>query len=195
MEIVGRSSSHFTRVARMFALELGVAHTFRPVFDLTVVDEAVYAGNPALKIPILVDARGSLFGTENICRALARGGAGVVLRGDVDDRLVANGEELVLHAMGCGVAIAIARMTKTATHAKVTAGLENTMRYLDAHVDALVAALPARRVSFVEVALFCLVRYLPWREIMDVGPRLAAFADAYGTRESARATEYRFDAP
>ena len=27
--LVGRSSSHFTRVARIFALELGVPHSFR----------------------------------------------------------------------------------------------------------------------------------------------------------------------
>ena len=34
VELVGRSSSHFTRTARIFALELGVPHTFRPVFDI-----------------------------------------------------------------------------------------------------------------------------------------------------------------
>jgi glutathione S-transferase len=193
MEIVGRSSSHFTRVVRMFALELEVAHAFRPVFDLTVTDDAAYAGNPALKIPILVDERGPLFGTDNICRALAKGHAGVLLRGDVDDRLVANCEELVLHAMAADVAVAMARMTKTTTHAKLVPSLTNSVQYLETHVDALLAALPSRRLSFVEVALFCLVRHLPWREIMDVGPRLTSFADAYGARASARETEFRFD--
>jgi glutathione S-transferase len=194
MDLVGRSSSHYTRVARMFALELEVAHTFRPVFDLTVVDETSYAGNPALKIPILVDDRGPLFGTENICRALAKGQAGVILRGDVDDRLIANFEELTLHAMAADVAVAMARMTKTTTHAKLVPSLTNCVQYLETHVDALLLALPPRRISFVEVALFCLVRHLPWREIMDVGPHLAAFADVYGVRTSARDTEYRFDA-
>jgi glutathione S-transferase len=193
MEIVGRSSSHFTRVVRMFALDLEVAHTFCPVFDLTVTDAAAYAGNPALKIPILVDEHGPLFGTENICRVLAQGHAGVVLRGDVADRLVVNFEELVVHAMAADVAIAMARMTKTTPHGKLVPSLANSVQHLETHVDALLAALPARRLSFVEVALFCLVRHLPWREIMDTGPRLTAFADGYGTRASARETEFRFD--
>ena len=38
LALVGRSSSHFTRTARMFALELGVPHAFRPVLDLTTLD-------------------------------------------------------------------------------------------------------------------------------------------------------------
>jgi len=68
----GRSSSHFTRTARIFALELGVAHVFRPVLDLTSQDAANYADNPSLKVPILIDEAGPLYGTENICRELAR---------------------------------------------------------------------------------------------------------------------------
>src|SRR5215467_6864261 len=101
--LVGRSSSHFTRTARVFALELGVAHGFRPVLDIGAREAGAFADNPALKVPILVDERGPLFGTENICRELARRSGKrdrVVLRGDVEDRLVANAEELTLHAMG-----------------------------------------------------------------------------------------------
>ncbi len=43
LTLVGRSSSHFSRTARMFALELGAPHTFRPVLDLTSLDRAAYA--------------------------------------------------------------------------------------------------------------------------------------------------------
>lgn len=198
MELVGRSSSHFTRVARMFAIDLGVAHTFRPIFDLTSTDPALYAGNPALKIPILVDAQGPLYGTENICRALATGHAGVVLRGTVFDCRVANFEELTLHAASANVNIIMTRVAKAPVPDKLAASLANTMRYLDTEIDAVLAALPAdRRLSFVEVTLFALVRHLPWREVLDMSPypRLVAFADAYGTRPSARETEYRFDQP
>ena len=196
MELVGRSSSSFTRVARIFALELGVEHAFRPVADLTSTDGAAYAGNPALKIPILVDAQGPLFGTENICRVLARGANGIVLRGDVSDRVVANTEELALHGLTTSVAIVMGKATGGGASTKSRESLERTIGYLDAHVDALLAALPERRLSFVETALFCLVRHLPWREVMnlDAFTRLAAFADAFGTRASARQTEYRFDA-
>jgi len=91
--LVGRSSSHFTRAARIFALELGVPHAFRPVLDITSLDAATYGGNPALKVPVLLDADGPLVGTENICQELVRRSqtrSMVVLRGDVADRVVAN---------------------------------------------------------------------------------------------------------
>lgn len=198
--LVARSSSHFSRTARMFALELGVPHTFRPVLDLTSLDRAAYADNPALKVPILVDDAGALFGTENICRELARRSgkaASVVLRGDVGDRVVVNAEELTLHVMSSEVTLIMAKMTGSAPPKKVAASIENSLDFLDEHVDAVLAALPAGRlVSFVEVTLFCLVTHLPWREVMDVSrwARLGDFGRRFGERESARSTEYRFDA-
>ncbi|HEU4412137.1 MAG TPA: glutathione S-transferase N-terminal domain-containing protein [Polyangiaceae bacterium] len=200
--LVGRSSSHFTRVARVFALELGVPHAFRPLLDLTTLDAAAYGGNPALKIPVLIDERGPLVGTENICRDLARrsGRAGVVLRGDVGDRAVANAEELVVHAMGAEVSIVMAKMAGDGHLAppKASRSLENCLTYLDENVDAVLAALPeGRALSFVEVALYCLVTHLPFRHVLDVAPwaRLGAFCRRFGERESAAATDYRFDAP
>jgi glutathione S-transferase len=200
--LVGRSSSHYSRTARIFALELGVRHAFRPVLDMTSPEPAVYAGNPALKVPILVDERGPLFGTENICRELVRRSgkrSTVVLRGDVSDRLVANAEELTLHLMSSQVSLVMAKMAGDARLAppKVTRSLENSLRYLDANVDALLGALPrGRALSFVEVALFCAVTHLPFRQTMDVAPwaRLGDFCRQFGERESARETAYRFDA-
>jgi glutathione S-transferase len=203
--LVGRSSSHYTRTARIFAIELGVAHDFRPVLDMTVLDAAAYAENPALKVPILVDEQGPLFGMENICRELARRSAGasgasnVVMRGDVTARVVANAEELALHAMSAEVTLVTAKMAGSAALAppKVLRGLENSLRYLDEHLDAVLEALPVgRALSFVEVALFCVVKHLPFRQIIDVAPwaRLGAFCARFGERESARSTEYRFDA-
>lgn len=197
--IVGRSSSHFTRVARMFAAELGVEHEFRPMFDLASLDPALYADNPALKIPILVDEQGPLFGAENVCRELARRSerTGVVLRGDVAARVVANAEELVLHAMMAEVTLIVAKFTGAPAGPKVQPSLENCLGWLDAHHGEAFAALPPERAtSFVEVALFCLVTHLPWRQVLAVDrwERLGAFARAYGERASAKATEYRFDA-
>lgn len=201
LALVGRSSSHFTRVARMFALDLGVPHTFRPVFDLTSLDAVDYADNPALKIPVLVDEQGPLFGTENVCRELVRrsGRGNVVLRGEVSDRVVANAEELIVHVMSSEVTLIVAKMAGDARLAppKVTRSIENALRYLDEHVDAVLASLPAgRALSFCEVALFCVVTHLPFREVLDVTPwtRLGEFCRHFGERESARATEYRFDA-
>lgn len=201
--LVGRSSSHFTRTARLFALELGVRHAFRPVFDMTTLDPGAYAGNPALKVPILVDADGPLYGTENICRALARRsglGQRVVLRGAVDDRLVANAEELVLHAMGSEVILIVTAISGAAVAPppKLRASLENALAFLDTNLDGVLAALPSNRLlSFFEAALFSLVTHLPFRKLMD--PRgytgLMAFCATFGQRTSARATEYHFDLP
>jgi glutathione S-transferase len=200
--LVGRSSSHFTRLTRIFALELGVAHTFRAVLDLTSADPASYAGNPALKIPVLVDADGPIFGAENICRELtqrAQARARVVLRGDVAGRLVANAEEMTLHAMATDVALVMASVAAADRPAppKRRPSLERALVYLDEHIDRVCAALPAdRRLSFVEAALFCVVTHLPFRHVLDVAPyeRLAAFCAGFGQRESAQRTEYRYDA-
>ena len=199
--LVGRSSSHFTRVARVFAAELGVAHDFRILHDILSPHVRDYGENPALKIPVLVDEDGPLFGTENICRALAvRSGRrdAVVLRGDAGARVVANAEELVLHVMSAEVSLILAKLTSTPAPEKVAIGIERSLDWLDAQLDAVRAELPASRaVSFVEVALFCLVRHLPFREVMSVERwrRLGAFADEIGARPSSRATEFRFDAP
>jgi glutathione S-transferase len=198
--LVGRSSSHFTRTARIFALELGVPHTFRPVLDMTMTDPAVYAGNPALKVPVLVDVQGPLFGTENICRELARRsgrGGRVVLRGEVAERVVANAEELVLHAMGTDVSLVMARLGGQVPPPKLRRSLENALAFLDAHLDRVLSAMPGdRQLSFCEVALFCLVTHLPFRKVMEVGAyqNLQAFCQAFAARPAARATEYHFDA-
>ena len=197
--LVGRSSSHFTRIARIFALELGVEHDFQVVFDIMSADARDYADNPALKVPVLVDEQGSLFGTENICRALAlRSGKGerVVLRGETAARVVANAEELVLHIMGAEVSLIMAKLTGAPAPEKVVRGIENSLDWLDLNLHGVRAALPASRlVSFVEIALFCVVRHLPFREVMAVERwrTLAAFADELGISPSARATEFRFD--
>lgn len=199
--LVGRSSSHYSRLARLFLLELGVDHEFRPVRDLTVLDRAVYADNPALKIPILVDERGPLFGSENVAReAVRRAGrrAAVTLSGDVDDRALANVDELTRHVMASEVSVVMAKLEGRAAPPKVAASLAHSLAHLDAHVDAALAALPPERaLSYVEVALFCVLRHLTFREVADVSPyaRLVAFADRFGERPGARATEYRFDFP
>ncbi|HLK90707.1 MAG TPA: glutathione S-transferase family protein [Polyangia bacterium] len=198
--LVGRSSSHFTRTARLFAIELGLPYTFRPVLDMAARDPAAYGDNPALKIPILIDGEGPLYGTENICRALARhagAGARVVLRGDVPARVVANAEEMILHAMASDVALVMAGAGQPEPP-KVRASLENALGFLEANVDRVLEALPAdRRLSFCEAALYALVTHLPFRNVMQVSgyPRLQAFRDRFGARPGAAATAYRFDAP
>jgi glutathione S-transferase len=197
--LVGRSSSHFTRTARIFALELEVAHAFRPVLDMTVLDPDAYGGNPALRVPVLVDERGPLFGSENICRELLRrsGKKNVVLRGESSDRAVANAEELTLQTMSTEVTFITTRVAGGSVGAKILPSIENCLRRLDDTVEEVLAALPRdRQLSFVETALFCLVTHLPFRNVMDVTRfgRLGDFCERFGRRASAKSTEYRFDA-
>jgi glutathione S-transferase len=179
-----------------------VPHTFRPVFDIMSLDAGAYGENPALKIPVLVDERGPLFGTENICHELLprSSRAHVVMRGDVADRLVTNADEMVLHAMSSEVSLVMAASTGDARPAqpKVMRSMQNSLAWLDEHLAAVLAALPAgRALSFFEVALFCVATHIPFRKIMEVDrwANLVAFCEAFGRRESARATEYRYDAP
>jgi glutathione S-transferase len=203
LAIAGRSSSHFTRTVRIFALELGVTHAFRPIFDLMSPDAGTYAQNPALKVPILVTPEGPWFGAENICRELARRApqrSRVVLRGDVSDRLVGNAEELTLQAMTTEVSLIMAKVGGDERMAppKMWRSLEGSLGWLDENVDRVLELLPQdRAVSFFEVTLFCLVTHLPFREVMDVRryERLAAYCERFADRDGARQTQYRYDVP
>jgi glutathione S-transferase len=200
--LVGRSSSHFTRVARIFALELAVPHAFRAVLDMTTLEAGNYADNPALKIPVLIDEQGQLYGTENICRELTRRSGlrdRVVLRGDVTTRVVANAEELLLHAMNSSVALITTTQdgAKRTPPPKVRASLENALAFLNTHAAEARAALPATRlISFFEVALYCQVRHLAFRDLMDASgyAHLQSYCRDFEQRPSAQATSYRFDA-
>src|SRR4051794_18898701 len=72
LQLFGRSSSVFTRVARMFAAELGVPYGFRIVPSLLSTDPADYGQNPLLRLPVLESPACTWFGSLNICREFAR---------------------------------------------------------------------------------------------------------------------------
>jgi glutathione S-transferase len=172
------------------------------VLDLTTLDPSAYADNPALKVPVLVDEHGSLFGAENVCHALLRrspkAAASVVMRGDVPDRVVANAEELTLHVMSSEVSLIMAKATGNVPPPKVTPSIHNSLQHIDQSLSGILAALPKERLfSFLEVALFCVVTHLEFRELMDVSgfQRLRDFCLLFAQSESAKATVYRFDAP
>src|SRR5688500_7472830 len=100
--LLGRSSSHFTRVTRIVAAELEVPYAFHILRDIRSREPADYAGNPALKLPVLRTPSGVWFGALNICRELARcsrGNVRIVWPEHVQDALPANAQELVLQAM------------------------------------------------------------------------------------------------
>jgi hypothetical protein len=202
LELLGRQSSHYTRVARMFAIELGLAPRFTPIFDLMSTDAAVFAGNPTLKLPILRIDSESVFGTLNICRTLARLAdreGDVFWPEEADTPLLLNAHEILASAMAAQVEVVmherVAKRPPDAVSTKRRQGLIASMLWLDAQLDAVLATLPDRPIRNFEIGLFCLFTHFPFRNPVDLSAakRLAGHAETFGQRASAQATPYRFD--
>ena len=202
--IFGRSSSHFTRVATLFATELGLPWTLEVVPRLLSHDPSDFGGHPALKLPTLLTQGAPVYGAENICRKLTAlaGRAGdptVVLPEQVHDDTARNAQELIWVAMGAQVSMRLFKPGEeppTPYLLKTQTGLRGALAWLDSHLDDTLAALPTpRQVSVLEVTLLCLVDHLRFFPTfpLDAYPRLLAFADAQGRRESAQRTVFRFD--
>ena len=205
LQLVGRSSSHFTRVAAIFAHELGVPFELVVVHDMARLDPSDYAGNPAMKIPTLRTAEGLVFGTENICRTLAeRAGssARVVWPEQIRDRVARNAQELVWHGMAAQVQLVFGTLAcklpaDNVYFAKSRTGFEGALRWLDEHLEQVLRALPSPRdASLFEVTLFCLVDHVSFRRTLSLEPypALVQFAAGFATRPSAQRTQYRYDA-
>lgn len=207
LRLTGRSSSHFTRAARMVAHELAVPVELDVVGDLMSLAAADYGGHPALKIPTLHVGDVVLFGTDNICRRLAElAGRGddsrVVLTHRVTADLVRNAQELVWHAMAAQVQLVLGVMVaklpaENAFFAKVRLGILGSLTWLDERLDGVLAALPPRDFSVFEVTLFCLVEHLAFRPTvpLDAFPKLRDFAATVAARESGRLTPFDLDPP
>lgn len=202
--LIGRSSSHFTRLARVFAEDLGVSYEFVPIHDMRSLDPRDYGGNPALKLPVLELGEATIFGTDNICRALARVAPAprrILWQEDLPDTRSRNAQEFVWHAMQAQVQLAfgteVARLPPDNVYfIKAAAGLRNVLALLDDQWPAIETSLPGRDLSMLETALFCLFEHLAFRVTVPREPyrNLAGFAHRFGERPSARNTPYRFDA-
>jgi glutathione S-transferase len=200
--IVGRSSSHFTRVARIFACECGVDIALQVVPDLTSTDLSSYGGNPALRVPTLKTSRGTWFGSLNACRELHRLAAHPpkVIWPEQLAPMAANAQELVTQAMATEVLLIMAKLDgdDEAARRKPRASLLGMLDWLERHFETALATLPVDRgFSMLEIALYCLITHLGFRDVVPTAPypRLRRFADSFGERSSARATEFIFDPP
>ncbi|WP_224240976.1 glutathione S-transferase family protein [Hyalangium gracile] len=201
--LIGRSSSHFTRIARIFAAELRVDYSFKVVRDLMSSNPEDYGGNPGLRIPSLQTPQGVWFGSLNVCRELWRRSSlkpRVVWPEDLDQPVLANAQELVLQAMATEVSLIMSKVggaNETSAHqAKMRQALLNMMAWLEENTKAVLAALPPQRdLSYLEVSLYCLLMHLQFREVLptDGYAELTRFCQQFGMRPSAIETTFRFD--
>ena len=205
MVVYGRSSSHFTRIPRIFAAELQVDYEFGPIPDLMSTDPDDYGGHPALKMPTLHTDEGIWFGSLPICRELAACSEldlDIVWPEDLQRPVAANAQELVLTAMSGEVGLIMGKASGVAAdnshQTKLRASLLGAMEWLELNAVRAIATLaPERDLSFLEVSLFCLIEHVEFREVLslDPYPELRAFARHFGARSSAKATGFKFDFP
>lgn len=201
IQIVGRTSSLFTRVALIFAEELAVPYELVPIADMTVLGPEVYAGNPALKLPILRVDGSVLFGTQNIARAIAERPEAkkstIIWPEQLRDDLSRNAQELVQHCMATQVQLVMGTVfaklpADNVFFVKARAGLEGSLTWLDGNLADVSSLLPPRQLSFFEVSLFCLIEHLRFRATVAVQhPALLAFAQEFAHRPSMQKTAYR----
>lgn len=203
--LIGRSSSHFTRLAAIFAHELGVPFTLVPVHDLTANDPTPYQGNPAMKVPALCRGDERVFGAENICRTLAEIGAverRIVWPEQARSAVARNAQEMTWNGMNAQVQLLLGAAHKLPADSgyftKIRASFEGSLGWLEDHLDEALRSLPEPRdLSLLEVSLFCLLDHIAFRGTLPLAPytALAHFAGGFARRPSAQRTGYRFDAP
>lgn len=205
MKLYGRSSSHFTRIARIFAHEAEINVEFALIRDLMSENPDDYGGHPAMKMPTLQTEEGIWFGSLPICRELiacSELNLEVIWPENLDRPVAANAQELVTTAMSSEVGLIMGKATGIAAdnahQVKTRASLLGAMEWLELNGSRAMDTLhPERDLSFLEVSLFCLLEHLEFREVLplDPYPQLSAFAERFAMRSSAKATAYKFDFP
>jgi glutathione S-transferase len=204
VQLFGRRSSHFTRVTRIFAEELGVPYEIVPIYDMKAQDPGTYSDNPALKLPTLRIGDEVIFGTENICRTLAEHAgspAGIVWPEQLRSGVQRNAQELVWHCMAAQVQVVVGTLVgklpvENIYFQKALAGFTGALGWLDTHVDDVLASLPpSRKLSLFETTLFCLLEHLQFRQTLPVEgyAALAKFAATFATRPCAQRTPFEVD--
>jgi glutathione S-transferase len=200
--LIGRNSSHFTRLPRIFAYELGVELDFEPVYDITSTEQSTFADNPTLRVPALRTPAGTWFGSLPICRELARRSqkdTPVLFAEDLIDPLASNTQEIITDMMSAEVTLIMARVSGVPADLpflqKPKARLVASAAWLDRELPVVLASLPPHSLSFLEVSAFCLCTHLEFREVLSIQdrPNLLAFVQHFQARESAQKTPYFVD--
>src|SRR4051812_25003974 len=170
LTLVARSSSHFSRITRIYAAELEVPCGFEPVFDIASTASGVFGDNPLLRVPSLRTPEGTWFGSLGVCRELARRSPRVrrlIWPEDLLRVLGSNAQEVVTDAMNTGVVIITSRMQKVPDDnpalTKPFARLHGALHWLEANLEGALATQPTGDLSFLEVSAFCFLTHLTFR--------------------------------
>ena len=109
-------------------------------------------------------------------------------------------QELTMQAMATQVTVVITTQVAKVDPENVFArksirSLTGMLAWLDENAERFLSLLPDRLLSITEVGLFCLIEHVRFRHTASLEGyrRLAAFADTFGARDSARNTYYRLD--
>ena len=155
MQIVGRSSSLFTRMPLIFAEELGVTYELVPIYDMKDLSSETYGGHPAMKLPTLLRDGSAVFGSQNMCRAITERAdrtVRIVWPEELRDDVSRNAQELVWHCMSAQVQLVFGTLlaklpADNIYFSKAQTGFEGALRWLDAHLQEVMRALPSPRRS------------------------------------------------
>lgn len=200
--IIGRSSSHFTRITRIIAREFEVSYDFEIINDLLSLDASKYGGHPSLKLPSLRTDKGTWFGSLPISRQLAfisNNSIHITWPEELSDILTSNFQELVTTAMNNEVSLIMSKNSgfeNSIYQQKIFESLKNTIDWLEVNIKKSIELLPTERdLSFLEVSLFCLIEHLEFREILNLSnyKKLGEFRRLFMERPSAIETPFHLD--
>jgi glutathione S-transferase len=202
IHLFGRRGSHFTRVAAIAAIELGIDYQFHQINDLASLSAEDYGGHPALKLPTLHVDNSLVFGTDNICRKLNEISSTktpkVIQCDEISETRHRNGQELIWHAMSVQVQLymgsRIAKLPQENIYfLKLQQSLLGALQWVETDLNGIISAIPSpRNVSIFEISLFCLFKHLIYRPTIKIDSltKIARFADDFSQRRSAKMTEY-----
>jgi glutathione S-transferase len=167
LQLHGTPLSHFTRKVRILLGELGVAYDFMRLPGVLATSTALFAGNPLLRVPALVDGDVQVFESDHIARHVAT-------RFDPADRFGVRSERVddlntlavVNGVMANEVTLILAQraggVDMTAPYfGKLRAAIGSALAWLDARVDP-------GGFDYRDIALVCMWQHLSYYRLVDV---------------------------
>ncbi|HEY8087144.1 MAG TPA: glutathione S-transferase family protein [Polyangiaceae bacterium] len=183
-QLHGTPLSHFTRKVRILLAELGVGFDFVRAPGILGTDGGVYADNPLLRIPVLVDGGVTVIESDHIARYLVgkhdpadRFGVRSERVEDLNRLAVVNGimdNEVVLILAKRG---GLVDLESVAYFRKLATAIDGALAWLDGHVER-----DGEAFDYGDIATVCM-----WQHVRHYG--MVRGLDGYG-RIAARVARF-----